>query len=381
MRVLHHTGRLHRLDGGVTTAIIGMADALASAGTEIAVLTRSIDASPVGWGSPGKPTFALPVADLLPGGKAILSRAAQAELIRRYDLIHLHGPWNLRHHAVAAACQESNIPYVVTLHGMIDGWSMNNGWAKKWKKRIYLAWRARKMLHQAAFVHSTALIEAEQAKRFLPRANFRVLPCIFNPGELLSIKREPRQRESDRPFRVLFLSRLHPKKRPDLLIALAAEDPRLLVTLAGPGDKAYVNSLISKAKAFGVEKRVFFTGMVSGEEKRLAYANADCFVLPTSQENFGLVLPEAIASGLPTVTTRGTAIWRELKEAGAWIVEQNVAAIAAAVREIYTEPSAAAERASNGRTWINEHFTAEALRPGYLQMYNEAITGACADPL
>ncbi|MEO0587679.1 MAG: glycosyltransferase, partial [Planctomycetota bacterium] len=70
----------------------------------------------------------------------------------------------------------------------------------------------------------------------------------------------------------------------------------------------------------GVADRTHFLGMVRGDAKWALYRAADVFVLPTQQENFGLVLVEAMGSGLPVLTTTGVDIWRELEAGGAKVI-------------------------------------------------------------
>src|SRR5690606_36946062 len=83
----------------------------------------------------------------------------------------------------------------------------------------------------------------------------------------------------------------------------------------------YVAHLEQLARSRGVAERIRFVGMISGPLKLSLYQSADVFVLPTHQENFGLVLIEALACGTPVVTTRGVDIWPELEAAGVRIVE------------------------------------------------------------
>ena len=118
--------------------------------------------------------------------------------------------------------------------------------------------------------------------------------------------------------------------------------------------------------------------MVRGDVKLSLYELADVFVLPTYQENFGLVLPEALACGTPVVTTRGTDIWRELAAAGAWIVEQNPPAIAAAVAELLASEQLRTDLGVRGRQFVRDWLAEDKVSAGYEQMYRDAINRAAA---
>ena len=76
-----------------------------------------------------------------------------------------------------------------------------------------------------------------------------------------------------------------------------------------------------------------YLGEVDGEAKTRAYLDADVFVLPTFSENFGVVVAEALAHGLPVITTRG-APWADLETYGCgWWVDIGVEPLVQALRE------------------------------------------------
>jgi glycosyltransferase involved in cell wall biosynthesis len=82
-----------------------------------------------------------------------------------------------------------------------------------------------------------------------------------------------------------------------------------------------------------MESRVTFTDSLEGDQKNCALSNSELFVLPTHSENFGIVIAEALARGLPAITTRG-APWRDLKDHGCgWWIEDNEKALRTALEE------------------------------------------------
>ena len=86
--------------------------------------------------------------------------------------------------------------------------------------------------------------------------------------------------------------------------------------------------------ARGMDDRFVFSGAVADEGKWSVYRRADCFVLPTHTENFGIVIAEALYAGLPVVTTTG-APWGELvAENCGWWIDFSVADIVVALREV-----------------------------------------------
>ncbi len=87
--------------------------------------------------------------------------------------------------------------------------------------------------------------------------------------------------------------------------------------MAGPGEASLVEALKTQAAQLGVAHRETFTGMIKGDVKWGAYDVAEAFVLSSHQENFGIVVAEALAWGVPVLTTYQVNIWREIQEAGA----------------------------------------------------------------
>lgn len=376
MRILHYLESLDRANGGVVTAAVDMCEALLSQGVDVELLTGCEIDAPPGWREGTTPHMTLITE------KSFICRFSSPRdirqkiriLLERCDVLHLHGVWNPLHRFFAAEAVAMRKPYVVTLHGMLDHWSMaNGGMVKRLKKKAFLALFGKKILQNASGIQCTAQLEVDAAKHYVSRLKTFVLPCIVKFGEILDIQRGPIPADPANP-RILFLSRLHFKKRPDLLLEVAAAMPEVQVILAGPVESLeYEQTLRSKAHRLGVANRVVWTGMLRGPDKTRAYREADVFVLPTSQENFGIVLIEAMGAQLPVITTKGTAIWPELEEAGAWIVEQKTDALISTIRETLSDRAHMEKRAKRGREWATRLFTSESLAPKYVEAYAKII--------
>lgn len=126
---------------------------------------------------------------------------------------------------------------------------------------------------------------------------------------------------------VLFLSRIHQIKGCDLLIEafakVAACDPALQLVMAGPDQDGWKQKLMAQAKARGVADRITWTGMLAGDLKWGAFYAAEVFVLPSHSENFGIVVAEALACGLPVLITNKVNIWQEIVQDGAGFAEPD----------------------------------------------------------
>ncbi len=211
-----------------------------------------------------------------------------------------------------------------------------------------------------------------------------VIPLVFDlsayadlPGPEIARQRLAALREAgDRPV-VLFLSRLHVKKGVEHLIdavALLARGgtPPMLV-IAGSGDAVYESSLRARAADRGVGAHVRFAGFVSGVEKVSLLRAASVFVLPSSQENFGYAIFEALAAGTPVVASRLIDTWPEVESSGGGvIVDQSASAIAAAIRPLLADPARRATMGARGREWVLRAFDEPALVARYEALYAEA---------
>jgi glycosyltransferase involved in cell wall biosynthesis len=306
-------------------------------------------------------------------------------LLATVDVAHLHTPWEPANLQIARLLRARGIPYVLTPHGMLDHWSMQQ---KRAKKILYLRLAGGRLIRNAAAVHFTAQSELEQARKWLSAdATTSVQPCLLDLSAFdrptspdLALKAYPQIRSDAK--KILFLSRVHPKKGLELLIEAAAllqEHAPLQLLVAGPGEPSYVSQLQKRASDLGVS--ACFLGMVQGEAKRSLYRLADVFVLPTYQENFGIVQAEAMASATPVVTTKGVDVWRELEQGGARIAEHDPPAIAAAVSPLLADSQLRDAVGAQGQTFVRQWLDEPRVAAGYQRMYQTAIGGAAASSL
>jgi glycosyltransferase involved in cell wall biosynthesis len=377
--------------GGVPRAAMDMASRLAARGHPSTILTADTEETPTAWlhqecGGPAVHDDALPLVrkvtlSRIPG--VTLShagmRTVRAEL-QRCDVVHLHCVWQIGAIQIARMARAMGKPYVISTHGMLDDWCMAQG---KGKKAAFLALGARAMLEKAAYIHSTATGEFAQSRKWYPQGNGAILPYIIDlqpfhelPGRALARERFAFLRDTTIPT-VLFLSRLHYKKGCEHLVQAAALlkhrgiDANFI--FAGTGDEPYIASLKQMSDHLGMSDRVRFVGPVRGAEKLSLYQNADLFVLPTSQENFGLVYIESLACGTPIVATKGTDIWQELDSSGCCTIsDQHAGALAQTIGLRLADREGLVAMGAKARPWVFKTFGEDILVPRYEQFYARA---------
>ena len=355
MRVLHVIPSAAPVDGGPNLAVRAMARGLAARGTDVTVATTNAS----GTGTLDVP-LATPVIDegvvyryfarTVPGSWKFswpLTRWLWANA-PAYDVVHVHALFSYATIPGCRAAAHAPVPYVLRPLGTLSEWSLAH---RGWKKRPYYALLERSHLEMASAIHVTSDAEAADVARLGYGDRARVIPL----GVDVSAHPPGRRSPSDRgAFRLLFLSRLHEKKNiPLLLRALASKTGRsrpIELTIAGDGDVAYRAELVRLAGELGLGPRARFVGHVDGEAKRRAFADADCFILPSAHENFGLAVAEALGAGLPVIVTPGVALSREVGRAGAGLVTHATEdAVAAAITWAADHPATLVEMGE--RAW------------------------------
>jgi glycosyltransferase involved in cell wall biosynthesis len=382
LKIIHYCPRMQLALGGVVRAVLDWCSVLAARGNEVILATYDSPDAPADWdGSPGKPKVVW-----LPGAAG--NKPVPAEAVRIWEKLltppaaaHLHTPWMASNMQMARACRRAGVPYIVSIHGMLDDWSMAQ---RTLKKRLFLTLGGRRFLRAADRIHYTAAAERDQAQKWAPGSRAAVLPYLVDLSQFQTLPgREMAAAKFDLDSRtpvVLFLSRLHEKKGVEILIdaadCLRREGRKFKMLIAGSAaatEKGYEQRLGDLVQRLGLGEVVFFVGLVTGAEKISLYQAADLFVLPTHQENFGLVLIEAMAAGTPVLTTRGTDIWREITEAGATISEIAAAPLSEAMGKLLGDRAALAESGRRAREWVMKRFAVDALAGEYERLYAQII--------
>ncbi|MDQ6808378.1 MAG: glycosyltransferase [Verrucomicrobiota bacterium] len=257
-----------------------------------------------------------------------------------YDAVIVHGLWQYNSFGVWRGLHAGPTPYYVFPHGMLDPWFKRTYPLKHLKKLLYWPWADYRVLRDAKAVFFTS-----EEERRLARKSFALYRCnetVVNYGTSAPAVDLTKARAEFlgafptlRGKRVLlFLSRLHEKKGCDLLIEAFAHVSRthpndeLQLVLAGPPAsedyRRHLHQLTAKTFGDDVAKApVTFCGMLTGDLKWGAFAAADAFILPSHQENFGISVVEALATGLPVLISNCVNIWREIAADRAGLVEND----------------------------------------------------------
>ncbi len=345
MRVLHAIPSLSPAHGGPSQALPMMERALSAVGVVVETVTTDDDGrrrrvnKPLGrplnengavrWYFPKQMEFykvSVPLLRWLP------------REVRRFDVVHVHALFSFASVAAAWTVRCACVPYVIRPLGVLNRYGMTR--RRALTKRASFRGIEGPLLRDAAAVHFTSGPEQAEAEMLGAPMRSVVIPLGIEheaPGDREAfLAAHPALRNR---IRVLFLSRLDPKKNVEGLLRalnlLPAEFGDLALVVCGDGAVDYSAELRRLADTLGIADRVVWTGRLEGEAKSAALAAADLFLLPSFSENFGIAAVEALAAGLPCVLGRGVAIAEEIQAAGAGVcVDAAPEAIAEGIRAL-----------------------------------------------
>ena len=348
MRVLHVVPSISRSEGGPSRSVQGLVSGLCRAGVETWLMTLNQGELP--W-----------MSDV----DRFVSGGSFEEALKRInpDIVHMHGIWSIGLHRCVNICRRRGIPYVIAPRGMLEPWSLRQKWLKKTIARFL--YQNRDLRHAAA-LHATAESEVSQFRK-LGFSNRSVTSPNGVNVPVAVPNRVPHAPGEKR--RALFVSRMHPKKGVlELIESWARVQPfewecELVYTVRSDEEKTYEGVVINRVRTLGLDDRIVFTGTLDDDEKWAAYARADLFVLPTYSENFGIVVAEALWSGVPVITTKG-APWSDLlaEKCGWWIDLPPKQSLDAAIRDATSLSVQELDTmGQNGRTLVEEKYVWDAV--------------------
>jgi glycosyltransferase involved in cell wall biosynthesis len=143
---------------------------------------------------------------------------------------------------------------------------------------------------------------------------------------------------------ILYLGRLSEKKSPHVLLEAFAslckvrQEADLRLVFAGPDESGMKQKLLRRAGELGIAQQVQVRDAAYAEQKWSAYRDADVFVLPSQNENFGNTAAEAVSAGTPAVVTDKCGIAPLLADVAGLVAAHDAAAIAQALARVLWEP-------------------------------------------
>lgn len=388
MKILHVIPSIADVRGGTSRAVLDMVRALRRLDIEAAIVTTNdngpdlLDVPLERWTEVEQ----VPVqffARYSPAAPAVREFALSASFttwLRRrltdYDLLHVHAIFSYTSTIAMGLARLRGRPYVTSPHGMLAGWSLQQGGRKK---QLYLSLAERANLNQARALHYTAALEQQEAAALNLKPPGVVIPLGLAMPALISEARVKLRQQlnlpPDEPV-LLFMARLHPKKGLAYLIPALGQlrDRRFTLVIAGSGPPDYEAEVKAALAQAGLQPRTIMPGFVQGETKDLLLQGADLLALTSHSENFGIAVLEALAAGTPVLVTPGVALAPMIQEHRlGYVTELNPEAITQTLShflEHLDEGLAAGQRA---RHFIRDHYTWDKIAAQLVQMYQAIV--------
>jgi glycosyltransferase involved in cell wall biosynthesis len=292
-----------------------------------------------------------------------------AHNVRKYDLLHIHAVFSYSTAAAAYYARRARVPYLIVPHGMLNPWPLQQN---SLLKNIYLTAIERRNLTGAAAVQFA--VDRELSNSVVKgRANL-ALPYVLDLPMPTDIHTAARATP-----RILFLSRLDPKKGIELLIQaltdLAEAGHEFEFVIAGSGAPSYEEQI---KRMIGASSRLAaatsFAGFIEGAEKTKLLLSSDLFVLPSFDENFGIAVAEAMAAGLAIIISDQINIHAEIEKAAAGlIVSPNRHSLREGILKLLNDPARRAEMARNGRELVSHRFSRETITRETIRVYEDVV--------
>src|SRR3989338_3712851 len=249
------------------------------------------------------------------------------------------------------------------------------------KKQVYLRLAGQSILTGAGAVHFTSRPEFERSRLNCMENKAFVIPL----GVTMSDLDDRNEKDFYEKFPelvgnrfILFLGRLHPKKRPDLAIRafqkISWEFKNHYFLMAGPGAINYILKLKRIVEKYNLKEKVLFPGMLGRSLALMAYRKGEFFVLPSAQESFGLSVAEAAASACPVIVSPEVNLSEEIQKTHAGIVclaqEHD---LAEAMRRLLLDPHLRKQMGENGRRLVLGKFSWNKIILEYIEMYKSIL--------
>ena len=291
-----------------------------------------------------------------------------------YDIVHdnqslSYGLWRIKR----------KMPTVATIHHPItvDLKIAVKSETLLWKKLKHLRWYS--FLHmqkQVARTLSHIITVSECARKdisqefHIPAHRFSIIPNGINTGLFYPVPEVPRQKNriivtnsADTPLKGLHY----------LLSSVAEITKRQPVRLIVVGTPKKNGKIVRHIQELGIGRFVTFTGRISDAEFVRQYAKATVAVIPSIYEGFGLPAGEAMACGVPVISTTGGALPEVIGDAGILVPPANTPALTKAITDVFNNPGLAEKLSIAGYNRVQNHLTWVAAAQKTVDVYRQAI--------
>ncbi|MEX0719989.1 MAG: glycosyltransferase [Balneolaceae bacterium] len=241
-------------------------------------------------------------------------------------IIHIHSLWKYCAYCGKVVAKKNNLPIVISPRSSLYGESLKRG---KFQKKVAKLFFVNQLLNKSSCIHVTSKFEMNEVRKQGIKNPIAIISNGIDTTEFQNLRTKKQAKHSlgipDYNNVVLFLSRVNERKRLEQLIKCFnhsyKNNPDWCLLIVGPHEQPYFDNQIKpllKEIPQEIREKIYITGNLSGRRRLDAFAASSLFVLPTKFENFGMAIGEAMAAGLPVLTTDMTP-WLDLQGINAGI--------------------------------------------------------------
>lgn len=296
--------------------------------------------------------------------------------IREYDVVHCHGLWHFG--TLAPFLLDRTVAKVITIHGVLDHWAYANN---NWKKSLMDTLAQKRFLRRADLVQINNTDEQADLLRYLgyQHSNLVIIPNGVKTSDFADLPRKGIFRQKfGLPVSgklVLFMSRLNAKKGLDLLLPgfrdYLQSHPQTILVLAGPDD-GYETEARNFIDQHELGKSIRLVGMLTGDDKKAALADADLFTLPSYSEGFSMAVLEAMASGAPALVSDRVGFGAAIRQHdAAGLVELSADGVRAGLEQMLGDEQLAQQRSQNALQLVREQYDIDTVAKKLLEEYTK----------
>ncbi|MHA4894190.1 XrtY-associated glycosyltransferase XYAG1 [Pedobacter sp. PWIIR3] len=283
-----------------------------------------------------------------------------------FDVVHIHSWWNPLIIGAVFICLLKRIKPIFSPHGMLSSYIIETN--NPTKKRFLNKFIGTKLLRRT-ILHVTAQSELDECQELIPNWGGKIIPNLVKlPSEELN-----RERKNE-IFTIGFLSRIDRKKGLDFLIKSLSKvsfDYRFLI--GGDGDLNYISELKELIREHGIEQKIKWVGWKNGTEKFKFLSEIDLFALTSHNENFAIVVIEALSVGTPVLVSKQVGLSNYLIKSGqGWACDLDITSITANLEEIHQDSNKLANITNSSPLRIRKDFDPKKLTLEYIDLYDTA---------
>lgn len=281
----------------------------------------------------------------------------------KFEIVHIQSWWNLVAIFSLIICKIKNINCVISPRGMLSDYSLK----KSFFRRFFLHFVGINILSHAK-IHATSNYEFQAIKSIYYKFNIFNIPNFIN---LPNVKKVNHSSLKNNSLKILFLSRIHPKKGLDVLFnALSQLEFEFCLDIVGDGDDTYINKLKKYAISCNIADKIIWHGSKYNTDKDKMYLDSDIFVLPSHDENFANTVLESLSVGTAVLLSKSVGLSNFVSEYSlGWIYDNTIVDLKNKLNEIYHSKIKLDAISVAAPEIVKNKFNSEKILIDYMELY------------